>query len=200
MDKFTALNFNIIPYEVQLIILTSIIGVCFHQYITKKKFNLSAWVNMIIVVMADTIICISLDPLISQVQPRLIILPPFLLGLLGNELLRKLSNIKGSTGFIDLILTTLGIKKSNSNGNNSFSLNINSGNNATTSTITKSNEKDENKIKTIDNENKRLKKKITLLEKELNEAQNKLKNNIGTKTYDIYLEELKQLKNKSTKK
>lgn len=97
--------------EIFLLLVVSYIGTIIHEYIFipgKTKFikNIRVWLTVIM----NFIICYSINPYIIDLNPRLILLPPLVLGLLGNELAVRLGTIKGSTSFIEYILGFFGIK------------------------------------------------------------------------------------------
>lgn len=97
--------------EIFLLLVVSYIGTIIHEYIFipgKTKFikNIRVWLTVIM----NFIICYSINPYIVEINPRLILLPPLVLGLLGNELAVRLGTIKGSTSFIEYILGFFGIK------------------------------------------------------------------------------------------
>lgn len=97
--------------EILLLFVVSYIGTIIHEYIFipgKTKFikNIRVWLTVIM----NFIICYSINPYIIDLNPRLILLPPLVLGLLGNELAIRLGTIKGSTSFIEYILGFFGIK------------------------------------------------------------------------------------------
>lgn len=97
--------------EIILLLIVSYIGTIIHEYIFipgKTKFvkNIRVWLTVIM----NFIICYSINPYIVDFNPRLILLPPLILGLLGNELALRLGTIKGSTSFIEYILGFFGIK------------------------------------------------------------------------------------------
>ena len=69
------------------------------------------WLNIFVTVIIDLIISISINPFVAKIHPRLVLLPPLLIGLLGTELAIRLSTIGGSTSLIEYILGFLKIKR-----------------------------------------------------------------------------------------
>lgn len=97
--------------ELMLLFVVSYIGTIIHEYIfipgpTRYIKNIRIWLTVVM----NLIICYSINPYIININPRLILLPPLILGLLGNELALRLGTIKGSTSFIEYILGFFGIK------------------------------------------------------------------------------------------
>lgn len=97
--------------EAVLIILVSFIGASVHEYIfggVDKGFLKNP--NVISTVVVVFIISYSINPLIVSFNPRFILLPPLILGLLGNELTKRMGTIKGSSSLIEYILGFFSIK------------------------------------------------------------------------------------------
>lgn len=87
------------------------IGSIVHEYFFipgKTEFikNPRIWLTVVM----NFIICYSINPYIIEFNPRLILLPPLVLGLLGNELAVRMGTLSGSTSFIEYILGFFGIK------------------------------------------------------------------------------------------
>lgn len=97
--------------ETVVLLIASYIGSIVHEY-----FFISGKINFIknpriwLTVTMNFIICYSINPYIVEFNPRLILLPPLILGLLGNELAVRMGTLHGSTSFIEYILGFFGIK------------------------------------------------------------------------------------------
>lgn len=116
MDQYTLMSdINISIIEILLISTIAFIGAFIHEYISfikkGKRVTLMIWFNIFITVIIDIIISVSINPFIISINPRLMLLPPLIIGLLGTELAMKLSTINGSTSFIEYILGFLKIKR-----------------------------------------------------------------------------------------
>lgn len=116
MDQYTVMSdINISIIEILLISTIAFIGAFIHEYISflkrGKRVTLTVWFNIFVTVIIDIIISVSINPFIMAINPRLILLPPLIIGLLGTELAMKLSTINGSTSFIEYILGFLRIKR-----------------------------------------------------------------------------------------
>lgn len=128
MDQYTLMSdINISIIEILLISTIAFIGAFIHEYISfikkGKRVTLMVWFNIFITVIIDIIISISINPFIISINPRLMLLPPLIIGLLGTELAMKLSTINGSTSFIEYILGFLKIKRADTTStpiNNSY--------------------------------------------------------------------------------
>ena len=116
MNQYTLMSdINISIIEILLISTIAFIGAFIHEYISfikkGKRVTLMVWFNIFITVIIDIIISVSINPFIISINPRLMLLPPLIIGLLGTELAMKLSTINGSTSFIEYILGFLKIKR-----------------------------------------------------------------------------------------
>lgn len=116
MDQYTLMSdINISIIEILLISTIAFIGAFIHEYISfikkGKRVTLMIWFNIFVTVIIDIIISVSINPFIISINPRLMLLPPLIIGLLGTELAMKLSTINGSTSFIEYILGFLKIKR-----------------------------------------------------------------------------------------
>ena len=128
MDQYTLMSdINISIIEILLISTIAFIGAFIHEYISfikkGKRVTLMIWFNIFITVIIDIIISVSINPFIISINPRLMLLPPLIIGLLGTELAMKLSTINGSTSFIEYILGFLKIKRADTTStpiNNSY--------------------------------------------------------------------------------
>lgn len=128
MDQYTLMSdINISIIEILLISTIAFIGAFIHEYISfikkGKRVTLMVWFNIFITVIIDIIISVSINPFIISINPRLMLLPPLIIGLLGTELAMKLSTINGSTSFIEYILGFLKIKRADTTStpiNNSY--------------------------------------------------------------------------------
>lgn len=116
MDQELLVEINLI--ELLLISTMAFFGSFFHRFwqfiYNHYPITIETWMaifsNMIIV----SIITYSLDPLITAVHPRFIILPPLLMGLVGEELINKLIHMHSSLSFIDWFLKYFHIKNQDS--------------------------------------------------------------------------------------
>ena len=116
MMQFLIDNSDAIFYIVEffLVWIIAFIGAVAHEVIFNHSNDISLKnKNLSIVATVDFLICYAIDPYIIQFHPRLILLPPLIFGLLGNELILRLSTIKGSTSFIEYLLGFLGITNKN---------------------------------------------------------------------------------------
>jgi len=98
--------------EILLTLIVAFVGAAVHEYVftpgeTKLFRNAHVWAT----VSVDFIICYSINPYIISLNPRLILLPPLIIGLLGNELAIRMGTIKGSTSMIEYILGWFNIKR-----------------------------------------------------------------------------------------
>ena len=113
MDDFNLL-INIDLMEIMLISTISFIGAFGHEFMLflnqNKRITMSVWGEIFITMVTVTIISLSIDPFVSTIHPRLILLPPLLLGLLGEELLNKLIHIDKSSKLFITVLKFLHVK------------------------------------------------------------------------------------------
>lgn len=116
MDEYTiqsAIDISII--EILLISIIAFIGAFTHEYMSfilkGKRITFNMWCNIFITVIIDIIISVSINPFIVSISPRLIFLPPLLIGLLGTELAKKLITINGSASLLEYILGFFKIKR-----------------------------------------------------------------------------------------
>lgn len=116
MDEYTiqsAIDISII--EILLISIIAFVGAFTHEYISfihkGKRITFNMWCNIFITVIIDIIISVSINPFIVSISPRLIFLPPLLIGLLGTELAKKLITINGSASLLEYILGFFKIKR-----------------------------------------------------------------------------------------
>lgn len=115
MDKF----FNDIESieileELAPIIIISLLGSCIHEYIFKSNkyffFNYNIWISTLV----TSIICFAIDPWVLEISPRLVFLPPLLIGLSGMDLVQHLSTLKGNMNILEYILSFIGINRNDS--------------------------------------------------------------------------------------
>ena len=112
------LSLSISPLEIIFISVISLIGSLIHRYVIrsddyKNDSKLYIVIDSFRVVTIDTIICVSIDQFIVSLSPRLILLPPLLLGLIGKELIEYMSEIGSSFKLIEYILSFVGIHRKN---------------------------------------------------------------------------------------
>lgn len=115
-STIAAVSIDVSIIEILLISIIAFIGAFIHEYISfirkGKRITVYVWGNIFTTVLMSTIISVSINPFIANINPRLILLPPLLMGLLGTELALRLSTISGSSSFIEYILGFFKIKKS----------------------------------------------------------------------------------------
>ena len=98
--------------EIFLTLIVSFVGAAVHEFIfTPGKTSILRNAHVWATVSVDFIICYSINPYIVSLNPRLILLPPLIIGLLGNELAIRMGTIKGSTSMIEYILGWFNIKR-----------------------------------------------------------------------------------------
>lgn len=97
--------------EIAVTLPIALIGVISHEIVYTQNYSglgslkkLLTSTHVWVTVFVSFIISYSIDPYIVKINPRLVMLPPLILGLLGNELIIRLSTIKGSTSFIAYIV------------------------------------------------------------------------------------------------
>lgn len=106
--------------EITIIFFISLIGSITHESITiikniNKLNKLEILISIISSTIIITIVCISINPLIIKISPRLILLPPLILSLTGSELIVYLTGFKSSAKLIEYILSFFGINRSKDN-------------------------------------------------------------------------------------
>ena len=71
------------------------------------------WINITVTVVVDALICYAINPVIVQIlHPRFMVIPPLLLGLMGTELVNKLTTVSGSLNILEYVLGWFKITKS----------------------------------------------------------------------------------------
>lgn len=99
--------------ELTITFIIAFIGSFTHEYLTNDGTdrsiikNPNVWLSTII----STILCYIIDPWVMEFSPRLMFLPPLILGLVGMDLVKRLTTLKGSTGLLEYILTFFGIRR-----------------------------------------------------------------------------------------
>ena len=94
--------------EILLVMIVSLIGASIHEYIFRSNTsaetgflrNPKVWISGLV----SSIICYAIDPWILEINPRLVLLPPLLLGLAGMDLVLRLSTLRGVSVFFEWIL------------------------------------------------------------------------------------------------
>ena len=117
-EIISSLDISII--EITIIFFISLIGSITHESISfVKNINKLNKLEMLISIISSTIIitivCISINPLIVKISPRLILLPPLILSLTGSELIVYMTGFKSSAKLIEYILSFFGINRSKDN-------------------------------------------------------------------------------------
>ena len=102
--------------ETILILSISFIGAIIHESLDKSRKKKKAkpsqiCLNIIITVFISMVFSLSIDPLICKINPRLILLPPLILSLLGIEFVSRMIHIESSFRLIEYIIGFFGIKK-----------------------------------------------------------------------------------------
>lgn len=103
--------------ELAPIICISFIGSCIHEYVFKVNtqqhflFNINIWISTLV----SSIISFAIDPWILDFNPRLVFLPPLIIGLSGMDLVNKLTTLKGSSKVIEFFLGFVGLNRKNDN-------------------------------------------------------------------------------------
>ena len=117
MNEFSLETLGVTQLELILIITISLLASIIHEYmLTIKRFHdtrkLEIFRNILMTVTIDTIVCIAIDPLIHMVSPRLMLIPPLILGLIGPQLIYYLSGVSSTSKLIEYVLSFFGIKRS----------------------------------------------------------------------------------------
>lgn len=117
-EIISSLDISII--EITIIFFISLIGSITHEYISiikniNKLNRLEILISIISSTIIITIVCISINPLIVKISPRLILLPPLILSLTGSELIIYLTGFKSSAKLIEYILSFFNINRSKDN-------------------------------------------------------------------------------------
>ena len=109
-----AFELSISLTEILLMTTLSFIGSLMHEYIVSvKKYHIknltSISINISLTVIIDVIICISINQLILDISPRLVLLPPLIIGLVGKQLVDSLTSLKATSRIIAFIFSLLGM-------------------------------------------------------------------------------------------
>ena len=117
-EIISSLDISIV--EITIIFFISLIGSITHESISiikniNKLNKLEILISIISSTIIITIVCISINPLIVKISPRLILLPPLILSLTGSELIVYLTGFKSSAKLIEYILSFFGINRSKDN-------------------------------------------------------------------------------------
>lgn len=102
--------------EILMIFLVSLIGANIREYLFYKDDNIRFFRSprMWISTFVSTLICYCIDPWVISVSPRLVLLPPLILGLAGIDIVQKLSTIKGITALIEWVIGFFGVSNASS--------------------------------------------------------------------------------------
>ncbi len=104
--------------EILLVLGVSFVGASIHEYVfqseTSRSFfkNPNLWISTIV----SSIICYTINPLINGLNPRLILLPPLLLGMTGMDLVKRLTTPEGSSSLIEYIIGFFGVTNKKTDG------------------------------------------------------------------------------------
>ena len=104
--------------EILLVLGVSFVGASIHEYVfqseTYRSFfkNPNLWISTVV----SSIICYTINPLISNLNPRLILLPPLLLGMTGMDLVKRLATPEGSSSLIEYIIGFFGVTNKKTDG------------------------------------------------------------------------------------
>ena len=113
--------------EILLLSVLSFIGAFFNRFYQFLKndtpITLRTWAVIFLNMTVVTIICISIDSFLIDIHPRLMLLPPFLMSLVGDELFLKLMHVNSSIEFINWLLTTIRVKSGETNQTTSDDIN-----------------------------------------------------------------------------
>lgn len=107
-----------VTLEILLVLGVSFVGASVHEYVFRSEGNRvilrnpNVWVSTIV----SSIICYAVDPWVATINPRLMLLPPLLLGMAGMDLVRRLSTVEGSSSIIEYILGFFGITNKKTEG------------------------------------------------------------------------------------
>lgn len=107
-----------VAMEILLVLGVSFVGSTIHEYVFRSEDhrpffkNYNIWVSTVV----SSIICYTIDPLISGFNPRLMLLPPLLLGLAGMDLVKRLVTPEGSSSLIEYILGFFGVTNKKTEG------------------------------------------------------------------------------------
>jgi hypothetical protein len=104
--------------EIILVLGVSFIGSSIHEYVFRSEDNRSFFKNpnIWISTVVSSIICYTINPLISDFNPRLMLLPPLLVGMAGMDLVRRLVTTEGSSSLIEYILGFFGVTNKKTEG------------------------------------------------------------------------------------
>jgi len=107
-----------IGMEILLVLGVSFVGATIHEYVFQSEDhrpffkNPNIWVSTVV----SSIICYTINPLISDFNPRLMLLPPLLLGMTGMDLVKRLATPEGSSSLIEYILGFFGVTNKKTEG------------------------------------------------------------------------------------
>ena len=113
LDAQILIDFDIV--EILLISVISFVGAFTHEFIKfiskNKRVTIYVWFKVLTNTIIVAILSLAIDPFIATIHPRMILLPPLLMGLLGEELLNKLIHWNQSSEVIEYILSFFKIKR-----------------------------------------------------------------------------------------
>lgn len=97
--------------EFIFLMVFSMLGVFIHESTTRKVrlFPFLFTFDNYMVAFVVSIICFGIDPYISQISDRIIIVIPIILGMIGKEVLSRLLTLQGSTSLLEYVLGFFGI-------------------------------------------------------------------------------------------
>lgn len=104
--------------EILLVLGVSFIGASVHEYVFRSGDNRAFFKNPNIWVSTtvSSIICYTINPWMSDFNPRFMLLPPLLLGMAGMDLVKRLATPEGSSSLIEYFLGFFGITNKKTEG------------------------------------------------------------------------------------
>ena len=104
--------------EILLVLGVSFVGASVHEYVfssgDNRAFfkNPNVWVSTLV----SSIVSYTINPWVSDFNPRLMLLPPLLFGMAGMDLVKRLSTPEGSSSIIEYVLGFFGITNKKTEG------------------------------------------------------------------------------------
>lgn len=104
--------------EILLVLGVSFVGASVHEYVFRSEDNRAffknpnVWVSTLV----SSIVSYTINPWVSDFNPRLMLLPPLLFGMAGMDLVKRLSTPEGSSSIIEYVLGFFGITNKKTEG------------------------------------------------------------------------------------